>query len=131
MIVALLTAIGLAHAGLTMDPRRPLPGEEVVLTVTHDDGTPVAGMTLRVVHHPGLPTEREVGAGVTDTLGRTRWTPPMSGPADVIGPQGGLGRVHVAWAHAPLSVAIPLFLLVLAGAGATLYGTGRPRDGRP
>jgi hypothetical protein len=113
----------LAAITLTVEPPAH-PGVESVLTLVGDDGAPVVGATLSVVQRPGLPTEKEAGAGITDSLGKVRWKPELSGPALLYAGDEAVGSFHVGWSAPPPSTVVPLVVLVIAALATIGGGVG-------
>lgn len=120
MIGVLLAA---ALAAVTVDPPARV-GVESVIEVVDADGRPRPGLTLRAVMRPGLPGAREQGAGITDSRGRSRWKPPLAGPALLSAGDEDLGVVRVAPTAPPTDVAVTLGV-VLAAAAASAVGARR------
>jgi hypothetical protein len=114
---------------LTVDPPAR-PGVETVLTLVGDDGKPVVGATLSVVQRPGLPTEKEAGAGITDSLGKVRWKPELAGPALLYAGDEAVGSFHVGWPTPPPSTLVPLVVLVVAALATIAAGYGSWRRSR-
>ena len=110
----------LAFAALTVDPA-PTQGVESTVLVTGDDLAPRAGVTIRVVHRPGLDGTRELSVGITDTRGRVRWTPELAGTAVLRSDNDAL-PLAVAWQGAPPETLILLGLLVAGALVAAGYG---------
>lgn len=117
-----LTA-ALALAGVEISPP-PAVGQTSDLQVTDADGRPRGGLTLRVVHRPGLTGARELGAGITDPRGRARWKPEIGGGSVLYAGDEALARVHVGEPDARASVFIPLGVL-LAAALASIVAARR------
>ena len=108
------------------------PAVDVETTVTVQDaaGTPSPGATVRVTYRPGLDGEREVAVGITDGLGRVRWTPDQGGVAELrAGPNR--RRVEIERGGAPASSLTLVLLLLLASLGALAYGVLPRRRWRP
>lgn len=127
MIVALL-ATSLAFGGITTDSP-PVQGTATVVVLTDGDGRPRGGETVRVVHRPGLQGDREVAIGITDGLGRVRWTPDVAGVAEIRAGQEHLA-LQIGWPGIPLDSAVLLVLLGIAGLGAGGYGLGLGKRSR-
>lgn len=106
----------LAVAGMSWEDE-PREGVEAVLAVVDEAGAPRSGLTVRVIHRPGLSGEREVAIGITDGRGRVRWTPEQPGVARLrAGDEEQLVRIGTARTEpTPLLI---LGLLVATGAGA-------------
>ena len=116
MIAAWLLVGSVAHAAPCADASATAQAT-TSLTFVRDDGPPVVGATTRAVRHPGLPSERAFGIGVTDTRGRVDWKPDDGGPYRVVIDGHGACTVHVAYAAPPLRAALPVAWLA---AGALL-----------
>lgn len=123
MIALWLTAaLAAEHASLSTHAS---VGAEVIVSVVNDDDAPSPGQTLSVTLHPGSPDAREIGIGITDTLGRVRWTPDTPGVATLrVGDHEAL-RFTVAYRYPPLSAIVPLLLAGLGALGALIYGWRR------
>jgi len=91
------------------------------VTLHGDLGRPEPGATVQVVYRPGLDGERQRAIGITDSLGRVRWTPEVGGVAEV---RAGQERrlVAVAWPSPPLGSVVLLVLIALSGLGFSGYG---------
>ena len=101
-------------------------GTESVLTVVDFAGRPSPGVTVYATQRPGLPNSEETALGITDSLGRVRWTPEQGG---VVALRAGeiVSRVAVDWAAPPADTSTLLGLLILFGLGSILFGAGRRR----
>ncbi len=108
----------------------PIEGVETVIVVTDGADRPDPGVTVRVVHRPGLDGAQELAIGTTDGLGRVRWTPEEAGVAELRANQVVM-PVSVGWSEVPAGPASLLVLLVLAGLGASVYGVASGRRWRP
>jgi hypothetical protein len=104
----------------------PVAGEETVVLVTDGADRPQPGVTVRVLHRPELDGSQELAIGITDGLGRVRWTPEVAGVAELRANQDAM-PVSIAWASVPAEPVSLLALLVLAGIASVVYGmtTGR------
>lgn len=121
----LVLLAGLASAEISLE-EAPVTGERTYVIVTDAEGRPRGGETVRVIHRPGLSGESETAIGITDALGRAEWKPEHSGVARLIAGEEELA-LHVAWPAAPMNALVLLFLLLVAGVGASAYGVaGRP-----
>ena len=99
----------------------PLQGQESFIVVADEFGRLETGVTVQVIHRPGLDGERQMAIGISDTLGRVRWTPELAGVAVVRA--GKLDApVHVAWSAPPTSTLTLLGLLLLGALGALTFG---------
>lgn len=123
-MITLWLAAGLASAGVVVDPP-PSIGAPSLITITDEAGQPRAGLSLRAVHRPGLWGAREVGAGITDARGRTRWTPEQAGATALFSGNEALGVVRVGWDAPPTSVWLPIGLLTTLTVGVALAGRKR------
>lgn len=113
--------VSVALAAVTVEPPARV-GAESTIEVVDSEGRPRAGLTLRVVMRPGLPGAREQGAGITDTRGRSRWKPPLAGPALLSADDEPLGVVRVAPATPPTGVVVSLAVVLAAAAGSAALG---------
>jgi hypothetical protein len=107
----------------------PVVGVPGLVTV-HRDGLPAAGVTVRVVHRPGLGGEREAAIGITDGLGRVRWTPELPGVSALRAGDDPLWVVVGAespWTGGTIG-AVVLFVLLL---GTLWFGTTPPPEWKP
>jgi hypothetical protein len=115
----LCSALAAEHATLSVHASL---GHEVIVSVVDDDQASMPGQTLTVVHHPGSPDEREIGIGITDSLGRVRWKPDQGGVAVLrVGDHDAL-RFDIATPYPSPSALVPLALAFLAGVGALIRG---------
>jgi hypothetical protein len=116
----MLLLCALANGAISTDIQPEL-GQAVVISVTDPEGHGRGGETVRVVHRPGLAGEREIAIGITDGLGRVRWTPEIRGVARL---RAGDQRlpVHIGAPSAPPATLLLLLLLLLASAGAVGWG---------
>ena len=119
-MMALWLLCALALGGITTDGP-PTLGKALVISVLDVEGHGQGGETVRVVHRPGLAGEREVAIGITDGLGRVRWTPEIRGIAQL---RAGDERVavHIATDSAPPATALLVVLLFLSSLGAIVWG---------
>jgi hypothetical protein len=115
-----------ALAAVVVDPP-PRVGVESTVEVVDADGRPRAGLTLRAVMRPGLPGAREQGAGITDTRGRSRWKPPLAGPALLSAGDEPIGVVRVESAAPPTGVVVSLAVVLAAALGSAVLGRRGPR----
>ncbi len=119
MIGLLIVANGLAADVIAVDPA-PTIEVPAFVTVTDDLGRPVVGATVMASWRPGLPASREQTLGVTDSLGRVRWTPDASGIV-ALSTSGGSFPVRVEGA-APVETITLLGLLALVATGSAIWG---------
>lgn len=115
----LTSALAVEHATLSVHPS---VGAEVIVSVVDDDQASMPGQTLTVVHHPGSPDQREIGIGITDSLGRVRWKPDQGGVAALRVGDHEVLRFAVATPYPSPSALVPLALALLAGIGALIRG---------
>lgn len=108
----------------------PTVSIETTVTVVDAMGTPTPGATVRATYRPGLDGEREVAIGITDGLGRVRWTPDEGGVATLRAGQH-RQRVVIARQHVPATSLTLLLLLFVASAVAAAYGLIPRRRWRP
>ncbi len=120
MIALLLTAT-LTRAEIVLEKQPSLRAEVVVLV--SDQGEPRAGETVRVTHRPGLHGETEVAIGITDSRGRVRWKPTVSGVAEIRAGSE-THRVNIN-GQAPTSTWVMLLTSSLLGIGALIGGLRR------
>ncbi len=117
-------AARVATAGIAVEGE-PVAGQPVVVLVTDAEERPRRGETVRVVHRPGLAGEREVAVGITDGLGRVRWTPDLPGVGELRAGDEAL-RLRVGRQRVPTDTAVLLGLLGVAAGGAVAYGVVGP-----
>lgn len=122
-MICLLFALW-AHAGIEIDPE-PVAGVESTITLIDDAGRPRTGIGVRVVHREGLGGEQQDALGLTDSLGRVRWTP-ADGGSTVVHAATEERRLTVGYAALPSATLTLLGVLALAGLGAMGAGL-RPR----
>ena len=108
--------------------RPAVEGVATVLVVSDADGNHRGGETVRVVHRPGLSGEREIAIGITDGLGRVRWTPEIAGVA-LLKAGDEVLPLRIGWPGVPLQTAVLFGLLTLAGVWSVLFGL-RPTGSR-
>jgi hypothetical protein len=106
--------------GIQLDPT-PRAGVETVVTVLDGVGRPSPGVTVQAIHRPGLSSASETALGITDSLGRVRWTPEMGGVVELRAGTSEL-RTSVAWEHPPEASVTLLALLLAGGVAAVAYG---------
>ncbi|NCG20161.1 MAG: hypothetical protein GWP91_14225 [Rhodobacterales bacterium] len=106
--------------GAIVTTAAPMQGDEVVIEVHHNDGRPRPGETVRVVHRPGLGGEQELAIGITDGLGRVRWTPESPGVAQLRAGDE-TQRIRIETNRPPLNTLLLLLLLALTSLGALVY----------
>ena len=105
-------------------------GVESVVTVLDWAGRPSAGVTVRAIHRPDLPRAEDAAIGITDSLGRVRWTPEKGGVTEIIAHDTELD-VAVAWARPPETTLAWLVVLVAASVGMLVHAVRRPAAPRP
>lgn len=103
----------------------PAPAVPVTFEVRGADGAPRVGDTLRVVVRPGSPDARELGIGITDTLGRVVWKPTVPGVTELYVGDTLAARFSVAWPWPPPSAIVPLLITVFGALGALAWGARR------
>ena len=107
----------------------PIVGQEAWVTVS--DGRPAPGITVTATLRPGLTGESEVTIGITDGLGRVRYTPERAGLAEIHAADAVL-PVSIGWSDPPSATVTLLFLLFAAALLAIGYGAmGGPRWRQP
>ena len=109
----------LAWAGITIDPS-PVLGQESTIVVVSNDGAPAPGRTVQVSHRPGLAGEAEEAIGITDGLGRVRWTPSTAG-VSILRAGEETRAIQVAWNAPPWDTLAWLILLILASGAGLFY----------
>ncbi|MFT6142452.1 MAG: hypothetical protein ACJATT_001693 [Myxococcota bacterium] len=119
-----LVLMALASADVRIEPA-PIAGVESVITLLDDAGRPRNGIGVRVVRRDGLPSETQTSLGLTDSLGRVRWTPADGGRTLV---QAGSNNesVRVGYASVPAATATLLAAMTFAGLLALFLGLRRP-----
>lgn len=119
-----LAALG---APVTIEPP-PQVGLQSMVLVLDELERPEPGVTVQVVHRPGLAGERQQAIGITDSRGVVRWTPHHGGVATLRAGDRRLPMV-VAWQHTPLGTWVLLVLLGVAALGFAGYGVSSRRPG--
>lgn len=105
-------------------------GAESVVTVLDWAGRPSAGVTVRAIHRPDLPRAEDAAIGITDSLGRVRWTPEKGGVTQIIAHDTEVD-VAVAWAHPPETTLAWLVVLVASSVAMLVHAVRRPAAPRP
>ncbi len=126
---ALLLFCALALAGIEVDPS-PVEGVESLVLVVDDEGRPLPGKTVRVIHRPELHGQEEQAVGITDGKGRIRWTPSRAGVTRMRADEMQI-ELAVAWTSPPPGALVLVLLLLLAGLAGLGYGlwpVRRPRS---
>ena len=118
-MIALFIGQVLASDRLAFDPP-PSVGQATLVSVTDDLDRPVVGATVMASWRPGLAASREQSLGVTDSLGRIRWTPDASGVV-AVSTSGATAPLRVDGAAPGDTLAI-LGLLALVATGAAAWG---------
>jgi hypothetical protein len=108
----------------------PIEGQESTVTITDDLGRGAAGLTVRVMHRPGLTGAQEVAIGITDSLGRVRWNPDQPGSAELRVDDEAL-PVAIGWAHWPIGTLLLLAWLAAAATAMIGFGLSSPRRWKP
>jgi hypothetical protein len=119
-MIGLLLLPSLARADILVDPD-PATETEVVVTVLDDLSRPISGATVRAIHRPGLPGERDLAVGLTDARGRVYWTPAEAGTT-VLRTRGESQVVHVARPAPPPTPLVVLSALGVVGLGLAGWG---------
>lgn len=119
-----LVLLGLAAAEIRIEPA-PTADVESVITLIDDAGRPRNGIGVRVVRREGLPGESQTSLGLTDSLGRVRWTPTAGGRASVTAGSDDQ-VVRVAYSAVPSATATLLAAMTFAGLLAFVLGLRRP-----
>jgi len=117
-MIALLAT--LAFADIVVESP-PVAGQEVTITVVDDVSMPVPQATVRAIHRPGLPGERDLAVGLTDARGRVYWTPSDGGPM-LLRARDEEAVVHVDYAQAPTTSLVLLLGSAGLGLGLLLWG---------
>lgn len=120
-MIVLFTSVALAVVTLSEPPQ---VGEETTVVLTTDEGSPIAGATVRAFHDPDLPRQEERAIGVTDQRGAARWTPDAPGRVRIQAGKDTL-EVSVPWPSPPTGAVVALAVIVLAGLGSLLHGLRR------
>ncbi len=114
-----------ALAGVVFEPE-PRLNEATEVRVTDAEGRARAGLTLRVVHRPGLPEERELGAGITDARGRARWKPEAGGTSALYAGDELLTVTSVRGQTSLLSVLVPWAVIACLALAGLIWDRRRP-----
>lgn len=122
-----LVLLALASAEVRIEPE-PVAGVESVVTIVDDAGRPRNGIGVRVVVRQGLSGETQTSLGLTDSLGRVRWTP-ADGGRTLLQAGSHDESVRVAYASVPAATTTLLAAMTFAGLLALVLGLRRP-DGR-
>lgn len=115
----------LSWAAITLEPP-PVVGQQSTIVVLSDEGEPAPGRTVQVMHRPGLAGETEEAIGITDGLGRVRWTPSMAGVSVLQAGEESV-PIQVGWAAAPWNTLSWLMLLILASLAGLAYDQSKRR----
>ena len=99
-------------------------GTESIITYTNADGDPAPGVTVTIVHRPGLQGSSESAAGITDGLGRVRFVPTEGGVVEIRA-QDEMLRSRVAYSPNPVEPSLLLALLAFAASGSLTLGMRR------
>ena len=103
----------------------PRQGAESVVTVLDWADRPSAGVTVRAIHRPELPRSEDAAIGITDSLGRVRWTPEKGGTTRLVAHDTEVD-LAVAWAHPPETTLVWLVVLVACSVAMLVYAVRRP-----
>jgi len=121
VLVALGLAAGPARAGIDTTPVFPTEGQQATISVTADDGAPVAGAAVEAVYRPGSKVSRSETLGTTGPDGRLTWTPDGAGIVSL--QTSGEGQPALSTNLSVRFRGVPLSgLVILLGAGVILYG---------
>ena len=123
LLALLLT--GVAQGGISVIEPAEV-GHETWVTVTNQD-VPAPGETVTVVHRPGIAGEHEIAIGITDAMGRVRWTPSSAGLSTVHA-DGHILRLHVHSLLPPPSAVTMLGLITMGGLASLIYGLRRRKE---
>lgn len=126
MIAILYLGVALAADPFAIDPP-PAVGVASTVTLTDDIGRPIGGIAVHAVARPGLDGSTDTAIGVTDALGRVRWTPDRGGLVDLVAEKATL-HLAVPWPSPPAETAALLALLVAFAAAAIAWGASSPRS---
>ena len=78
-VMLMLASFATVHAA-SIDLVKPVVRDSAhVVTVVTDSTTPLDGWTVSAVYYPGSTVERVDSVGVTDSTGKTSWTPKFAG----------------------------------------------------
>jgi hypothetical protein len=127
---ALCALAGLAargDAGVAVAEKFPKQGVATTVTVTQDDGSPLAGAAVTAVYRPGSNVSHTETLGSTGAEGTVSWTP---GDAGLVSLQATPPPTPDTPQPAPMSVNLSVLyagvprngLIVLLAAGFLLYG---------
>ncbi len=105
-------------------------GVESEIRVEDEDGLPRPGRTVRVTYRVGLSNAEDRAIGITDGLGRVRWTPEMAGAAEV-SIDGERQPLSIAWGAPPASVLAILVVLLATIVGFVGFGLSSGRRWAP
>ena len=72
--------VSCALAGILID-HPSTTSSEITITVTNSADIPLSGVSVRAHHRPGWHDASEIAVGISDSNGRVRWAPKVSGPA--------------------------------------------------
>lgn len=115
-----LLLAGSAQAGIEL-PEMVTAGQPTTVVVTSADGTPLAGMEVKVLYRPGSQVSSSQTVGVTDAAGNIAWSPEHAGLVTLSGtsPDGTVlsSNFAIRFAGVPVSG-----VLIMLGAGILLYG---------
>ena len=117
-MIALWLALACAEVRVEGEP---VQGKDVLITILDDAGRAREGIGVRVVHRPGLRGETQLALGLTDSLGRVRWTPETGGTATLHAGRDTLD-LRVVPAALPSTTLTWLILSWLTALGATGFG---------
>ncbi len=119
-----LVLAALASADVRIEPA-PTADVESVITLLDDAGRPRNGIGVRVVRREALPGETQTSLGLTDSLGRVRWTP-VDGGRTLLQAGSDDESIRVAYAGVPAATATLLAAMTFAGLLALFLGLRRP-----
>ena len=121
LLLALLAAAPAAAQSIEVAEPFPLQGEPVTVTVTGEDGVPLAGAELSALYRPNSETSHTEPVGTTDASGQVRWTPTDPG---IVTLTAGPSSQPVASANVAVRFGAfpPQGLAIMVLAGVLLFG---------
>lgn len=126
MIALLLVGVALATEPIAVDPPAAV-GAPSMVTLTDDLGRPIGGVAIHAIARPGLDGATDTAIGVTDGLGRVRWTPDRGGLVDLVADKVTL-HLAVPWPSPPAETIALTALLAAAALSAIAWGASSARS---
>ncbi|MFT7518633.1 MAG: hypothetical protein ACI9MC_000765 [Kiritimatiellia bacterium] len=114
-----------ARADIILDAPA-IEGQETSITIINDLSQPQSGVTVRVLLRNGLPGERDLAVGLTDSRGKVFWKPKTGGIA-IIKISGQTLAVPVQHDRPPRGPLVLMGLLALAALAGLGYGAAPTR----